>query len=253
MNTYKDDSMNNITTTLISIPDSSRPTKRRKILVLGSPGVGKSAIIMRFKDDIFLDYYDPTIHSTIKKLLFFNNENVELEIIDIDGQTEYTLFSFSKFSFGIHGYLLSYSIENRQSFELLKVIHSKLVAMVGRDVPKVLIANKCDLQNRREISVEEGKAFAKKINCPFLECSAKSNSNINKVFHSMLVEINKFESSIDLKGLTCNKLNEFFVKKENILIRIFYTLIILNIVYDNNIAIRDTRYGIWILSGYTIV
>jgi Ras family protein len=251
MSTYTDENMNNITTTLISIPNENRPTKRRKILVLGSPGVGKSAIIMRFKDDIFLDYYDPTIHSTIKKLLFFNNENVELEIIDIDGQTEYTIFSFSKFSFGIHGYLLSYSIENRQSFELLKIIHSKLVAMVGRDVPKVLIANKCDLLNRREISLEEGKAFAKKINCPFIECSAKSNSNINKVFHSMLVEINKFESSVDLKGLTCNKLNEFFVKKENILIRIFYTLMILNIVNYYNTASWNNRYGLRILFRYT--
>jgi Ras family protein len=234
MNTFRDDSANNITTTLISLPDERRPNKRRKILVLGSPGVGKSAIIMRFKDDIFLDYYDPTIHSTIKKLLLFNNENVELEIIDIDGQTEYTIFSFSKFSFGIHGYLLSYSIENRQSFELLKIIHSKLVAMVGRDVPKVLIANKCDLLNRREISLEEGKAFAKKINCPFLECSAKSNSNINKVFHSMLVEINKFESNVDLKGFACKKLNEFFVKKESILMRIFYILITINIVFIYN-------------------
>jgi Ras family protein len=224
------DSSSIIKTTLISLPDERRPNKRRKILVLGSPGVGKSAMIMRFKDDIFLDYYDPTIHSTIKKMLLFNNENVELEIIDIDGQTEYTIFSFSKFSFGIHGYILSYSIENRQSFELIKVIHSKLVAMVGRDVPKILIANKCDLTNRREISAEEGKALARKIGCPYLESSAKANTNINKVFHSMLVEINKFESNVDLKGLTCKKVIEFFVKKENTMIKTFYFFMILNIV-----------------------
>jgi Ras family protein len=220
----------NIKTTLISIPDEKRPHKRRKILVLGSPGVGKSALIMRFKDDVFLDYYDPTIHSTIKKMLLFNNENVELEIIDIDGQTEYTIFSFSKFSFGIHGYILCYSIESRQSFDLIKVIHSKLVTIVGRDVPKVLVANKCDLMNRREIKQEEGKAYAKRINCSFIECSAKSNANINKAFHTMLVEINKFESNIDLKGLTCKRLIEFFVKKENLMIAIFYIMMSLNIV-----------------------
>jgi Ras family protein len=221
----------NVKTTLISISDERRPNKRRKILVLGSPGVGKSALIMRFKDDIFLDYYDPTIHSTTKKMLLFNNENVELEIIDIDGQTEYTIFSFSKFSFGIHGYILCYSIESRQSFDLIKVIHSKLVAMVGRDVPKVLVANKSDLANRREISTEEGKAYARRINCPFLECSAKSNANINKAFHTMLVEINKFESNVDLKGLTCKRLVEFFVKKETGMIIIFYILMVLNIVW----------------------
>lgn len=225
-----EESLSNVRTTLISMDENKRPTTRRKILVLGSPGVGKSAIIMRFKDDIFLDYYDPTIHASIKKLLMFNEENIELEIIDIDGQTEYTIFSFSKFSFGIHGYILSYSIESRHSFELLKVIHSKLMAMVGRDIPKVLVGNKSDLTVKREITYEEGKNFAKQINCPFLECSAKSNSNINKVFHSMLVEINKCESNLDPKGFTCGKLYEFFVKKETLMIRLFYFLMVIKMV-----------------------
>jgi Ras family protein len=243
MKTYNDNGLNNVTTTLITLPNETRSSKRRKILVLGSPGVGKSAIIMRFKDDIFLDYYDPTIHSTIKKLLRFNNKNVELEIIDIDGQTEYTIFSFSKFSFGIHGYLLCYSIENRQSFELLKFINSKLVTLVGRDVPKVLIANKCDLLNRREITVEEGKLFAKKIDCPFLECSAKANTNINKIFQTTLTEINKFESNVDLRGMTCNKLNELFVKREKILRKVSFILIFINIVYFTNIDNRSNRFS----------
>jgi small GTP-binding protein len=200
--------------------------KKRKVLVLGAPGVGKSAIIMRFKDDIFLDYYDPTIQMSYKKTLRFNNENIELELIDIDGQTEYTIFSFSKFSAGIDGFILSYSIENRQSFELLKIIHSKLVGLAGRDMPKILVANKCDLLNRREISVEEGKALAKSINCPFIEVSAKSSDNINKMFHMMLIEIKKYENNVDFKGLTCKKLFEYFIRRENCLIKIFYILMI---------------------------
>ena len=68
---------------------------------------------MRFKDDIFLDYYDPTIQTSHKKILPFNNENIELEIVDFDGQTEYTIFSFSKFSFGFMG--ISYHTRLRTS------------------------------------------------------------------------------------------------------------------------------------------
>lgn len=204
--------------------------KKRKILVLGSPGVGKSAMIMRFRDDIFLDYYDPTIQTSYKKILPVNNENIELEIIDIDGQTEYTIFSYSKFSFGVDGYILSYSIENRQSFELLKNINSKLITLVGRDVPKVLVANKCDLTNRREISLEEGKALSKSINCPYIEVSAKSSNNINRMFHTMILEIIKYENNVDLKGMTCKKLFEYFVKKEKCLINFFYVLMSINIV-----------------------
>jgi len=96
-----------------------------------------------------LEIYDPTIQTKLKKVLSFNNEAVELELIDIDGQTEYTIFSFSKFSFGIHGYILTYSIESRQSFDLIKIIFSKLSSLVGRDIPKILIANKCDLSSKR--------------------------------------------------------------------------------------------------------
>lgn len=232
---FEDNTSTFLNSNLSIVNENRNTTKRRKILVLGSPGVGKSAMIMRFKDDIFLDYYDPTIQTTYKKTLQFNNESIELELIDIDGQTEYTIFSYSKFSFGIHGYILSYSIENRQSFELLKIIQSKLMNLVGRDVPKILVANKCDLNSRREISLEEGKSLAKTINCPYIEVSAKSSDNINRMFHLMLVEIKKYENNVDFKGLTCKKLFECFVKNELWIIKLFYALMFFNIVSRKNI------------------
>ena len=57
----------NPSASLLSSQDSFRQIKKRKIIILGAPGVGKSAIIMRFKDDIFLDYYEPTIQNLYKK------------------------------------------------------------------------------------------------------------------------------------------------------------------------------------------
>jgi Ras family protein len=233
MNTLEESSRAIQIDSLMSSIDVRQPPKKRKVLVLGSPGVGKSAMIMRFKDDIFLDYYDPTIQTNYKKLMQFNEENIELELVDIDGQTEYTIFNFGKFSLGIHGYVLTYSIENRQSFELLKIINSKLIALVGRDVPKILVANKCDLYNKREISTEEGKSMAKLFNCPYLEVSAKSNDNINKMFSMILVEIKKMENNVDFKGLNCKKLYEFFIKKEKIMNKVFYTMMVVNIVIFN--------------------
>ena len=223
MNLYTDESFGS------SLVNISRPRVRRRILLLGAAGVGKSAIIMRFKDDIFLDYYEPTIHCIIKKIFVFNNQNIELEIIDIDGLTEYTLFSFSKFSIGIDGYVFCYSVENRYSFDLVKLIHSKLYALVGRNIPKILVANKTDLPNR-VITFEEGQNFAKEIKCPFLECSAKNNQNIGKIFKNILVEINKYENDIDLKRLTCIKLLEIIIKRENIFLGFLYFLMIVYIV-----------------------
>jgi Ras family protein len=235
--------------TMITALESRPSTKKNKILILGAPGVGKSAMIMRFKDDIFLDYYDPTIQTTYRKTLQFNNENVELELVDLDGQSEYTLLSFPKFSYGVHGYILSYSIESRQSFELLKIINSKLMALVGRDVPKILVANKSDLLNKREISPEEGKNFATQINCPYIECSAKSNANINKMFHTLLVVIKQNENNVDFKGLSCRSLFEFFVKNEKVLIKVFYGFTGFDVVKNNsiNIDFGDFIFNLWVL------
>jgi Ras homolog enriched in brain len=220
----------NQTASLLLNEDAFRPVKRRKIIILGAPGVGKSAIIMRFKDDIFLDYYEPTIQNVSKKSFYFNNQPTELEIVDIDGQTEYTIFSFSKLTFGIHGYIFCYSIENRQSFELLKILHAKLINLVGRDIPKILCANKSDLGNRREISVEEGKSLAKMMACPYIECSAKSNYNISRSFHLILTEIDRYENSGDIKRIGCKKLLEFFARKESLMTIIFYLLTALNFI-----------------------
>lgn len=213
-----------------SLIEISRPMKRRKVLLLGAPETGKSAILMRFKENVFLEIYEPTIQNSTKKFIPFRNEYVELEINDLDGQTEYTIFSQNKFSFGINGYLLVYSVNNRQSFELMKTINTKLNAVVGKKCPKILIGNKNDFHNDREVTFNEGKEFANSINCPFLETSAKTNDNIEKAFLTLLIEINKIENNFDIKKLCCSSLFESFVKKEKLMRYIFYILFILNII-----------------------
>lgn len=204
--------------------------KKRKIIILGPPSVGKSAIITRFKDNIFFDYYEPTIQTTTKKGVVFKNEPMELEIIDIDGQTEYTIFSYSRFSYGIHGYIFVYSIDNRNSFETVKIIHSKLLGILSKTTPQILVGNKCDLINNRKISYEEGKNLANEFNCAFIECSAKTNFNIQKLFYSILVEINKFESNIDIESIYCNRIVKYITKNVDFMTYILYIFIIFNFV-----------------------
>ncbi len=204
--------------------------KKRKILVLGAPGVGKSAIILRFKDDIFKNEYMPTIQETYKKEFKFNNEKVELEIIDLDGQNEFSLFSSNKFSLGINGFIFCYSVENQYSFNLIKIINAKLRSLVGDHVPKILIANKSDLSHKRLISSEQGKELARDLNATFLECSAKNGQNIQLVFQSILIEINKFETDVDLKTYTCARLLRFVLRHINRIIVLNYILSIIAFV-----------------------
>lgn len=211
--------------------DREKPLiKRKRILVLGAPGVGKSAVILRFKDDVFKPEYIPTLTETYKKEFIFNNEKVELEIKDLDGQNEFTLFSNAKFAYGINGYILCYSVENNYSFHMIQSINTRLSSLVGDTVPKIVIANKADLSNKRVISTEEGMNLARSINASFLECSARSGLNIQLVFHSVLIEINKMESNIDLKNFSCAWLIKTVLRNLSLNNLINYFLLMIQIV-----------------------
>jgi small GTP-binding protein len=226
-----------------SIIKFGRPMKRRKILILGSQGSGKSSLIKRFKDNIFEEIYESTIQNNIKKLIQFNKERIELEIIDFDGQTEFTIYTPNKFSFGINGYILVYEVINRKSFDLVKTIIEKLDSLVGKKFPKILIGTKIDNDNtniKREVTYNEGLNFANQIKCPFLECSSKDNKNVEKAFLTLLTEINKIETGFEPKSLYCYVILCFFVRNEYLMRIIFNIILFINII----IGIYWVYYGI---------
>ena len=226
-----------------SIIKFGRPMKRRKILILGSQGSGKSSLIKRFKDNTFEEIYESTIQNNIKKLIQFNKERIELEIIDFDGQTEFTIYTPNKFSFGINGYILVYEVINRKSFDLVKTIIEKLDSLVGKKFPKILIGTKIDNDNtniKREVTYNEGLNFANQIKCPFLECSSKDNKNVEKAFLTLLTEINKIETGFEPKSLYCYVILCFFVRNEYLMRIIFNIILFINII----IGIYWVYYGI---------
>ena len=88
------------------------------------------------------------------------------------------------------GIILAYSINNRDSLNSLenwiKEIKDKTYY---EKVSLILIGNKCDLENERKVSKEEGEKFALKYNIKFFECSAKKNININQAFESLINDV----------------------------------------------------------------
>ena len=146
---------------------SNLPYTKRKILILGGQEVGKTSIIRRFKNNIYIEEYEPTIQNLTKKTIMFNNECVYLELMDLDGQTEYTIFSPNKFSFGYNGYILVYNVRDMKSFELIQYIYEQISFFPG-NTSKILIGTKSDKDldnsNQRQVSTEIAKKFADKIN-----------------------------------------------------------------------------------------
>ena len=215
---------------------SNFPYTKRKILILGGQEVGKTSIIRRFKNNIYIEEYEPTIQNLAKKTIMFNSEYIYLEIMDLDGQTEYTIFSPNKFSFGYNGYIFVYNVRDIKSFELIQYIYEQISFFPG-NTSKILIGTKCDKDldnNQRQVSSEQGKKFADKINCPFLEVSSKDNINIEEIFRLLIIEINKTESGVNLEQIKFIKIFKFFLHHPKLMIYLFYInlliLIILSIV-----------------------
>ncbi|XP_032831406.1 GTP-binding protein Rheb-like [Petromyzon marinus] len=177
--------------------------KFRKIAILGYRSVGKSSLTIQFVEGQFVDSYDPTIENTFTKTLHINGQEFNLQLVDTAGQDEYSIFPQS-YSMDIHGYVLVYSVTSSKSFEVVQIIHDKLLDMVGSvQVPIVLVGNKKDLHLERVIPCEEGKRLADAWKAEFMESSAKENQAAVDVFKQIIVEIEKADGAVPQPKSSC--------------------------------------------------
>jgi len=169
-----------------------------KIVVLGGGGVGKSALTIRLVTDNFLDEYDPTIEDSYRKQVMLDAEGALLDILDTAGQEEFSSMQDQWMRDG-KGFLLVYNITSRPTFEEVSNLYDKILRTKDTDkVPIVLVGNKCDLKDERQVKYEEGQALAKQWGCPFYETSAKKKYNNEACFFDLVREIRKQREN--LKG-----------------------------------------------------
>ncbi|KAF0979170.1 hypothetical protein FDP41_001513 [Naegleria fowleri] len=167
-----------------------------KFVVLGSGGVGKSALTIQFIQGNFVEKYDPTIEDSYRKQIEVDGKACMLDILDTAGQEEYSAMRDQYMRTG-QAFILVYSITDPSSFEDLLTIHEQLLRSKDADeVPIVLVGNKCDLEEERAVSKEEGKSMAEKFgdHCKFLEASAKESINVEEIFTSLVRLVDKFEN-----------------------------------------------------------
>ena len=168
--------------------DSATPVP---IYVMGSGGVGKSALTLRMVTDNFTEYYDPTIEDSYRKPLKVDGRGVTVDIVDTAGQEEYNAMRDQWIRNG-KGFLLVYSLTNKGSFEeLYNLMDEMWRAKDDGDFPVVLCGNKVDLENERQVSTEEGEKLAEEWGCPFFETSAKTKVNDHECFYQLVREIRK--------------------------------------------------------------
>ena len=162
----------------------------RKIALMGFRSVGKSSLAIQFVQGQFVDHYEPTIENTFNKKVTLNKAEYELLLVDTAGQDEYSRMP-PEYSIDVHGYVLVYGIDSAKSFEVCRVLHEKLVDLIGADdIPIVLVANKCDLPAaERKVKRDEGQKLADEIKAVFVETSAKTNLGVSDVFNKALARM----------------------------------------------------------------
>eukprot|EP01101_Sappina_pedata_P002502 TRINITY_DN12736_c0_g1_i1.p1 TRINITY_DN12736_c0_g1~~TRINITY_DN12736_c0_g1_i1.p1 ORF type:complete len:185 (-),score=87.12 TRINITY_DN12736_c0_g1_i1:302-856(-) len=160
-----------------------------KIVVLGTGGVGKSALTVQFVQGIFVDKYDPTIEDSYRKPFEVDGEQKVLEILDTAGTEQFTAMRDLYMKNG-HGFVLVYSITQNSTFNDLTELKEQILRVKDcESVPLVLVGNKCDLKDQRQITTEQGENLAKSMNCTFLEASAKERINVDNVFVEVVRQV----------------------------------------------------------------
>lgn len=164
-----------------------------RIVVVGSGGVGKSALTVRFIQGNFVEKYDPTIEDSYRKQVDIDGVACMLDIMDTAGQEEYSALRDQYMKTG-QGFVLVYSITSQPSFEAAQKLRTQILRIKeeSQDIPIMLVANKADLEEERTVSKEDGKGTASKYSAGFLEVSAKTNTNVSEVFFELVRMINKW-------------------------------------------------------------
>ncbi|PPD93003.1 hypothetical protein GOBAR_DD10035 [Gossypium barbadense] len=161
------------------------PLAKYKLVFLGDQSVGKTSIITRFMYDKFDTTYQATIGiDFLSKTMYLEDRTVRLQLWDTAGQ--------ERFRSLIPSYIrdssvavIAYDVANRQSFLNTSKWIEEVRTERGTDVIIVLVGNKTDLVDKRQVSIEEGDSKARELGVMFIETSAKAGFNIKPLFRKI--------------------------------------------------------------------
>ncbi|XP_025098605.1 ras-related protein R-Ras2-like [Pomacea canaliculata] len=174
--------------------DAGGYSQSYKLVVVGGGGVGKSALTIQFIQSYFVTDYDPTIEDSYTKQCVIDEVVARLDILDTAGQEEFSAMREQYMRSG-EGFLLVYSVTDRNSFEEIFKFHKQILRVKDRDeFPMLLVANKSDLENQRMVNTIEGQELAKSLKIRYIEASAKTRTNVDQAFYDLVRIVRKFQA-----------------------------------------------------------
>ena len=163
-------------------------TPKYKLIFLGDQSVGKSSILNRFLNDTFIEDYQATIGLDFQsKNVQIDNQIIHLLLYDTAGQEKFRSL-IPMYTRDANIILLVYDISNKESFSNLSLWLKDLTNINFDEVILCIVANKVDLNDKREVSKEEGEKFAEEHDFIFQEISAKTGEGFSELFYKNLFE-----------------------------------------------------------------
>ncbi|XP_067652993.1 ras-related protein Rab-8B-like isoform X2 [Haliotis asinina] len=184
--------------------------KPYKILMIGDSGVGKQELMLHFVKDneqkVGIDFKIRTIELDGKK--------IKLQIWDTAGQERFRTITTAYYR-GAMGIMLVYDITNEKSFENIRNWIRNIEEHASKDVEKMILGNKCDMNDRRQVSKEKGEQLAVEHGIKFMETSAKASNNVEEAFFTLARDIKlKMDRKSDASGQS-SRGGGYQLKKEN--------------------------------------
>ncbi|ERE73820.1 ras-related protein Ral-B-like protein [Cricetulus griseus] len=187
-----------------------------KVIMVGSGGVGKSALTLQFMYDEFVEDYEPTKADSYRKKVVLDGEEVQIDILDTAGQEDYAAIRDNYFRSG-EGFLLVFSITEHESFTATAEFREQILRVKAEEdkIPLLVVGNKSDLEERRQVPVDEARGKAEEWGVQYVETSAKTRANVDKVFFDLMREIRakKMSENKDKNGRKSSKSKKSFKER----------------------------------------
>ncbi|XP_061900290.1 ras-related protein Rab-41 isoform X3 [Entelurus aequoreus] len=173
------------------------PLRKFKLVFLGEQSVGKTSLITRFMYDSFDNTYQATIGiDFLSKTMYLEDRTIRLQLWDTAGQERFRSLipSYIRDSAAA---VVVYDIANLNSFQQTSKWIDDVRTERGSDVIIMLVGNKTDLADKRQVSVEAAERKARELNVMYIETSAKAGYNVKQLFRRVAAALPGMDSTAE--------------------------------------------------------